>query len=70
VLWTRVKEDGSANTQGCASALNGNGNVVGGGACTTTGLRATNYYDGSRFLKGLNKNNTRFFAVFSGNELY
>jgi hypothetical protein len=70
IVWSRVIVDPYPGYQGCASALNGNGVQVNGFICTTTGLQATNYYDGSRYLQGLIKNNTRFYNVLRGNEEY
>jgi len=70
IVWSRVIVDPYPGYQGCASALNGNGVQVNSFVCTTTGLQATNYYDGSRYLQGLIKNNTRLYNVLHGNEEY
>jgi hypothetical protein len=70
IVWSRVIVDPYPGYQGCASALNGNGVQVNSFICTTTGLQATNYYDGSRYLEGLIKNNSRFYNVLHGNEEY
>lgn len=69
IIWSRVKRE-PLNSQGCTSAYNGNGVVVGGWVCTTTGLQATNYYDGSKFLQGLNQSGVAFYITLSGNEEY
>jgi hypothetical protein len=51
IKWSRVKKDNFA-AEGCAGAYNSNNVEVGGWTCTTTGLQATNFYDGSRNLRG------------------